>query len=161
MIPRLLLLFIVLPLVELGLLLKLADWTDWRFTFLLVVITGLVGSMLARSQGYRTFQQIQGELSAGKMPTHSLLDAAMIFLAGALLVTPGILTDFLGMSLLIPACRRFYGQRMAAWIKSHFTIQTFSGQDSSTGRSEVIDSFVVDKRKAGGQQEADEDGPTV
>ena len=125
MLAWLFLLFVVVPLVELALLLKLADWSgDWRVTLLVVVATGLLGTLLARSQGFRTYRRIQGELSAGRMPTDSLLDAVMIFVAGALLVTPGILTDLFGMSLLIPSCRRLYRRQMASWIKSHFTVHS-------------------------------------
>ena len=155
MLARLFLLFIVLPLVELSLLLKLADLTDWRITLLLVILTGLTGSLLARQQGFRTFQQIQSELSAGKMPTHSLLDAAMIFVAGALLVTPGILTDLFGMSLLVPVCRNFYRRQMASWIKTQFKVHTFPGHTSAADRSQVIDSYVVGK--ASGQTVGDDD----
>ena len=75
----LLLLFIVVPFVELALLLKLAEITSWLHTLLLVIVTGVLGTWLARSQGVRTYRKIQQSLSAGQMPTDSLLDAAMIF----------------------------------------------------------------------------------
>ncbi len=91
----LLLLFIFVPLVELALLLYLADTTSWQLTLGLVVATGVFGTALARSQGWRAWSRIRDELAAGRMPAEPLLDAVLIFVAGALLLTPGILTDLL------------------------------------------------------------------
>jgi UPF0716 protein FxsA len=144
---RLLFLFIALPLVELALLLYLSSLTDWRFTLALVIVTGFVGTWLARSQGFRTYQRIQQELAAGRVPGHSLLDAVMIFVAGVLLLTPGILTDLFGITLLIPACRAYYRKRLASWFKSHFTVRAVpnGAWEDSSGKSEVIDSYVVDR----------------
>jgi UPF0716 protein FxsA len=71
----------------------------------------------------------------------------MIFVAGALLLTPGILTDLFGLSLLVPFCRRFYRRRLVNWFRAHFTIQQVGpGQwQARSGRSQVIDSYVVDR----------------
>ncbi|MFO7903351.1 MAG: FxsA family protein [Pirellulaceae bacterium] len=143
MLQKLLFLFVVVPLVELMLLLLLADWTSAQFTFLLVIVTGVVGTLLARSQGWKTFRRIQLELNNGKLPTDALLDAAMIFCAGTLLLTPGVLTDILGMTLLIPICRRWYRRRLLTWIRRHFKIQTFHSA-AADDRSRIIDSYVVD-----------------
>ncbi len=143
---KLLILFITVPFVELALLLYIADLTDWRFTLALVVITGVVGSVLARSQGWRTYRQIQSELGTGRLPAQSMLDAVMIFVAGALLLTPGVLTDIFGLSLLIPPCRAFYRKRLVHWFKTRFSIQTMNRGDrqSPDSRSQVIDSYVID-----------------
>ena len=138
------LLFIVVPLVELALLLKLGAMTQWWVSLLVVIGTGVLGSLLARRQGWHTYRRIQRELQQGQLPTDSLLDAAMIFVAGALLLTPGLLTDMLGMSLLLPVCRSFYKKRLIAWIKKRFSIESFTPQGNSTGQhSEIIDSYVV------------------
>jgi len=143
---RLLILFITVPFAELALLLYIADLTDWRFTLALVVVTGVVGSFLARSQGWRTYRQIQTELGTGRLPAQPMLDAVMIFVAGALLLTPGVLTDIFGLSLLMPPCRAFYRRRLVRWFKTRFTIQTVNngGWPSSSSRSQVIDSYVID-----------------
>ncbi len=145
MLLRLLLLFTLVPLVELALLLYLADVSSWQSTLLLVVATGVIGTLLAWLQGWRTWARIQEELAAGRMPADSLLDGVLIFVAGALLLTPGILTDLLGISLLVPWCRGYYRRRLVAWFKARFTIQTsgFGAWPAPPGRSEVIDSFVI------------------
>ncbi len=142
----LLLVFIILPLVELTLLLLLAEVTQWWVSLLVVIVSGVVGSYLAHRQGWHTWRRIREELQGGQLPTDSLLDAFMIFVAGALLVTPGLLTDAFGMSLLIPPCRRFYKRRMINWFKAKFKIHTYGGMRGE--RSEVIDSYVVDRSDA-------------
>lgn len=145
MLLKLLMLFIFVPLTELALLLYLADATSWQVTLLLVIATGVIGTYLAQSQGWRTGLRIRNELAAGRMPADSLLDGVLIFVAGALLLTPGILTDLFGISLLIPWCRNYYRRRLVAWFKSRFTIRT-SGSGSwpaPQGRSEVVDSYVI------------------
>ena len=146
MFARLLLLFIVVPLIELALLLYLAQYVGWQMTLLIVIATGLAGTTLARSQGFRTYRRIQEEFAAGRTPTNELLDAVLIFCAGALLLTPGVLTDALGLSLLIPPCRSFYRKRLVAWFQSRFQMQSFSGGAApfQPGKSEIIDSYVVD-----------------
>jgi len=145
---KLLLIFITVPFVELALLLYIADVTHWEFTLVLVIATGIVGSLLARSQGWRTYTRIQSELADGRLPAVSMLDAVMIFVAGALLLTPGILTDLFGLSLLVPPCRAFYRKRLVQWFKSRFTIQTtgYGDWQSPSPRSEVIDSYVIDNK---------------
>ncbi len=155
MLFRLLLLFILVPFVELWLLLWLADRTSWQHTLVLVIVTGIVGSLLARSQGWRTYTRIQRELAAGHVPGESLVDALMIFVAGALLLTPGILTDVFGLSLLIPFCRRFYRRRLVASFKSRFTLhQVAPGQWTATsGRANVVDCDVVDRSPKGDSQD--------
>ena len=82
------------------------------------------------------------------MPADSLLDGVLIFAAGALLLTPGILTDLLGISLLVPWSRDYYRRRLVAWFKSRFTIRTsgLGAWPAPPGRSEVIDSFVIDQQ---------------
>lgn len=146
MLLKLLLLFIIVPFVELVLLLYLADATSWQMTVTLVVATGVIGTLLARSQGWRVWSRIHADLEAGRMPTEPLLDAVLIFVAGALLLTPGFLTDLLGILLLIPWTRTYFRRRLVAWFKSRFTIHTsgFGSWPPPPGRSEVIDSHVID-----------------
>ncbi len=144
---KLLLLFTIVPLVELALLLYLADLTNWRFTLGLVIVTGVVGTILARHQGFRTFRAIRTEMNSGRLPGAALMDAVMIFLAGALLLTPGILTDAFGFSLLIPWCRTWYRKRMRRYIERHFSVVAHRSEDPRPfeGGSQVIDSYVVDQ----------------
>ncbi|MEQ8786033.1 MAG: FxsA family protein [Pirellulaceae bacterium] len=138
---KLLLLFIVVPLVELTLLLLLGDYTRWWVPLLLVILTGVVGAALARHQGWRTYRRIRTEMREGILPGDALLDAAMIFAAGGMLLTPGMLTDALGLSLLTPFCRRFYKARLKAWFKAKFELKS---ETHATGKTEIIDTYVIE-----------------
>ena len=93
---RLLLLFIVLPAVELGLLIELGRRIGTLETLALIVVTGIVGASMARSQGLSLLSRVRKQIAAGEMPADSLLDGLMILIASALLVTPGVFTDAFG-----------------------------------------------------------------
>ncbi len=102
---RLLLLFTLVPLLELFLLVEIGRYVGFPATALLVIGTGTLGAWLAKSQGLRVFARVRRELAAGGLPTDALLDGLLIFIAGAVLLTPGLLTDLLGFALLTPAGR--------------------------------------------------------
>jgi len=140
---RLLALLILVPLAELTLLLVLARYTSIWTALLVVVVTGVAGSLLVRAQGWRTMRRITDALQQGRLPTDALFDAAMIFCAGVLLLTPGVLTDMLGIALLIPFCRRRVRQAATKWIRTHMRVQSWAG-DSPDGRSQIVDSYVIE-----------------
>lgn len=102
---RLLILFILVPAVELALLIELGRVIGTPGTLGIIVLTGAVGASLARRQGLRVLRDLQAESAAGRLPADSLMDGAIILLAGALLITPGILTDAFGFLCLIPTTR--------------------------------------------------------
>lgn len=112
MLSRLIFIFVAVPLLELVILLRIGQWIGLGPTVALVVATGVVGAALARQQGLRAFLAVQRELAEGRLPGRSLLDGLSILVGGAFLLTPGVLTDLLGFSLLIPASRRWL-QRLA------------------------------------------------
>ena len=154
MLLKLFLLFTVVPLLEVVLLLYIRDLTSWEFTLALIVLTGLIGAALARQQGWKTSQRIKKELSQGRMPGDSLLDGLLILVAGVLLVTPGIMTDVVGFSLLVPGCRRIIKRRIVRRFKERFRLRGFTvdagpgaGQDE-TPRDVIIDARVVEPDKS-------------
>lgn len=109
---RLALLFVGVPLLELYILIQLGQVMGLWPTIGLVVLTGFVGAGLARLEGLRTFWKIQDRLARGELPGSALFDGLAILLGGALLLTPGILTDVLGFSFLLPPTRRFLLDRI-------------------------------------------------
>ncbi len=109
---RLALLFIVVPILELALLIQVGRWVGLGPTLLLVVGTGVGGAILARAEGLRTLYAFQAELARGRLPGQPLLDALSILVGGALLLTPGLLTDALGFVLLLPPTRRAIQRRI-------------------------------------------------
>ena len=122
MFARLLLLFIVTPLVELWLLLRIGDHLGPGPTILIVILTGTLGATLARRQGLQTWHAIQQETRAGRAPGAMLVDALLIFVAGLLLITPGVLTDIVGFSFLLPPVRAVIRKR----LKASFQVQVSS-----------------------------------
>ena len=111
---RLLLLFTVVPLVELFLLVKLGTVVGVGPTIALVNFTGVLGAWLARQQGLGVLRRLRVELAAGRMPAGALIDGLLILVAGAVLLTPGLLTDALGFVLLVPPSRAVVRRIVAA-----------------------------------------------
>ena len=100
------LLFILVPILELIILIRIGQLMGLWPTVALVLATGLVGATLARMEGLRVLLQLQRELAAGRIPTQAMLDGISVMIGGVLLLTPGILTDLAGLSLLFPPTRR-------------------------------------------------------
>ncbi len=125
------LLFVVLPLVELTLLKLLWDSTNLFVTISLVLSTGFLGATLARIQGMTAWRKIHESMSAGRPPGKEMVDGVMILLAGAVLVTPGLITDSLGFLLLVPAFRRWLGSKTVEVFKKRtlakFSVHTSGG----------------------------------
>ena len=109
---RLILLFTLVPALELALLIEVGSRIGTAATIGLVIATGVLGAALARQQGLQVLRRIQTELGAGRLPASSLVDGVIVLLAGALLVTPGILTDVLGILCLVPSFRSLIKARL-------------------------------------------------
>ena len=103
---RLLLRFIVVPVVELVLLIEIGQRVGTHATIGLIMITGIVGASLARQQGLSTLARLRKDLNEGRLPAEAIVDGVLILVAAAVLITPGVLTDLFGFLCLIPACRR-------------------------------------------------------
>jgi UPF0716 protein FxsA len=105
MLGRLLLLFLLTPAIELGLLIQVDRLIGFGPTIGLIIATGIAGSYLARREGVNTWKQLNQRLNAGDLPGKELMDGVIILIAGALLVTPGVLTDVVGFLGLLPPTR--------------------------------------------------------
>jgi UPF0716 protein FxsA len=145
LINKLLIFFVVLPLVELCLVLLLGNCIGIAWTLLFIIGTGLLGAWLANTQGVSVYRRIQNELSQGRMPTDSLIDAVLILIAGVLLIMPGVLTDIVGIVLMIPPSRALVRRGLIAWFKRHFKIQTLTTV-SPMGSGDVIDSVATETK---------------
>jgi UPF0716 protein FxsA len=112
------LLFTIVPLFELYLLFKIAKFTSWSSTFLLVISTGVIGAYMAKKEGKQIIIRIQNEIGVGRVPGEELINGLCVLIGGALLLTPGILTDILGFSLIIPFTRLMYKRRIKELLKN-------------------------------------------
>lgn len=113
---RLLLLFTVVPLVELYLLITIGRMIGVGPTIAIVLGTGILGAWLARWQGLAVLRRVREEMAAGRLPTDALIDGLLILVAAAVLLTPGLLTDTAGFLLLVPASRAVVRKAVAAAI---------------------------------------------
>lgn len=116
----LILLFTLVPVGELVLLLRVGEHIGVGNTVFLVVLTGVIGAALAKMQGLLTMQRIQDNLGRGVMPAEEMFDGAMILCGGVLLLTPGFVTDILGLSFLIPFTRNLYKKIIKKHIQKKF-----------------------------------------
>jgi UPF0716 protein FxsA len=114
---RLLVLFIVVPAVELALLIEIGSRIGTPATLGIIIVTGFVGAALARAQGLGVIRQMQRETAEGQLPADSLVDGAFILVAAALLVTPGVLTDAFGFLCLLPRFRAVAKRWIWRWLE--------------------------------------------
>lgn len=115
---RLLILFTLIPVIELYVLLKVGALIGIGSTVLLILLTGVAGAYLARTQGFDLLRRIQMEMDQGRLPAGELLDGAMVLTGGILLLTPGFCTDLFGFFLLVPLTRNFLKKFLQRWLLS-------------------------------------------
>lgn len=99
--------FIGVPVIEILLLVWMSDRIGMLWTVLLVIVTGIIGAKMVVSQGRVVWKSFKYRLSTGAIPELEVAHGAMLIFAGAVLLTPGILTDAVGLMLLVPAIREF------------------------------------------------------
>jgi len=113
---KFLLIFILVPLIELYFLLEISQFIGVFTTVMVIVFTGAAGVSIAKRQGYQVVNNIRSTLNSGKMPTDDLISALLILIGGVTLLTPGFLTDITGFLLILPGSRDLIG----AVVKKYF-----------------------------------------
>ena len=121
---QLLLLFTLVPLIELALLIKLGQLTGVWTTIGLVILTGIIGAYLARREGLKAWRRLEKSLHEGVSPADELIEALLILIAGAVLITPGLLTDLFGFGLLIPPIRKWVRNKLSRHFHSRIVISS-------------------------------------
>ena len=114
---RLILIFIVVPLIEILLLIEIGNQIGALNTILVIVLTAILGASMMRHQGFTIMRNIQRDLSEGRMPTVELINGALVLVGGIVLLTPGFFTDAVGFILLIPATRGFIRKKIQRRIR--------------------------------------------
>nr|WP_275666160.1 MULTISPECIES: FxsA family protein [unclassified Vibrio] len=115
--------FIFVPIIEIGLFISVGGYLGLWPTIALVLITAFAGASLVRSQGLQTLMSVQNRLQQGELPAQQILEGVMLAVSGVLLLTPGFMTDALGMLVLLPAPRA----AMAKYLMSKMTVQSVGG----------------------------------
>ncbi|MEZ4223681.1 MAG: FxsA family protein [Polyangiaceae bacterium] len=132
----LLIAFVVVPLLELYLLLWLGSFIGFWPTVAITIVTGVLGGSLAKREGLRVYRQWRTALDEMRPPETGIVEGVLVLLGGALLITPGVLTDVTGVLLLLPPTRR----RIAARVRRALEAKMESGQFVVSSLSVPIDS---------------------
>ena len=117
MLGYLILLFTIVPITEIALLIKFGQYIGLGYTIGIVIFTGVIGAYLAKLQGLLILKRIQEDINHGKMPAERLFDGFLILCSGILLLTPGFITDLIGLMGLIPFTRNLFKQGLKQKIK--------------------------------------------
>jgi UPF0716 protein FxsA len=149
---KLLLLFTVVPVVELYLLITIGQSLGPGPTIGLVLVTGLLGASLAKREGARVLRNWQGAMARGEIPEEGVVSSVLVLVGGVLLVTPGVVTDLTGLLLLAPWSRRLVAATLRKRLEHRFAVRDFVGAVSGGGvaseggapRGAVIDVDVVE-----------------
>lgn len=144
------LLFIVLPFVELTLLLRIGSEIGALNTIGIVVATGIIGGYLAKREGLAVWRRFQAKLASGMPPGDELIDGVIVLASGALLITPGVLTDAVGLLGLFPPTRMIIRKQ----LRKRVTLYTSSGRDDgftpgsppANGQGKVDITRIVERR---------------
>jgi UPF0716 protein FxsA len=124
-------LFIVLPLAELYVILKVGDAIGAVWTILLLAADSLLGALLLRSQGRSVWRRFNTALAEGKMPHREVMDGVLVIFGAAFLITPGFITDVIGLLLLVPPTRALIRSQVVRRLGRRVTV----GVVNRSGRS--------------------------
>ena len=117
--------FIVLPILEMYILIEVGSFIGALNTIGLVLLTALLGLILLRQQGFRTLLNARNKLMQAELPAEEIVTGIFLAIGGALLLTPGFVTDFIGFMCLLPFTRRLLMSQIAT---SFFNVSGFSEQ---------------------------------
>src|SRR5690349_5246734 len=144
----LILLFIVVPIAELAVLIQIGQAIGVWWTIALLVADAVIGSMLARSQGRTTWRRFNEAIREGRVPAREVMDGALVVFGGALLLTPGFLSDVLGVFLLLPPTRAFVRallvRRYAGRMVASMTTGPRTGGGARARQSYDVEGTAVD-----------------
>jgi len=132
-------LFVVLPIAELAVILQVADGIGIPETILLLIGVSVAGAWLCKREGLGVLRRIQASLDRHQLPTRDLADGGLILLAGALLLTPGFITDVLGILLLLPPTRAIFRTLLLAVLARRAVVTVVTGGGRSPAASGIID----------------------
>ena len=129
--PLLLAAFIFIPILELYFFMTVGRVLGIGWTLLIILITAVIGAKLAKREGLGVLARMREAQSQGRLPHKEVTEGVLILFAGALLLTPGFLTDAFGFTLLFPPTRAFYREKLAGYLKSKITFIKPGGMPSA------------------------------
>ena len=123
--------FIAIPIIEVILFITVGKYIGLWNTIFIIIITGIIGAILVKSQGINIFNKALEEIRSNKMPIFSIFEGIAILIAGAFLLTPGFLTDTLGCILLIPKTRNIIIKYITSYIEKRTKYKKQSTYDKN------------------------------
>lgn len=131
-----LLLFIAVPLAEIAVFIKVGEVIGISATVALVILTAIIGVAMLKRQGLAAMARAQESVDAGELPVDSVIDGVCLLVAGAFLLTPGLITDTAGFLLMVPGFRRGLAHKIFAKIRESgsFSVHTFGSGDHKKHR---------------------------
>jgi UPF0716 protein FxsA len=118
-------LFVAMPIAEIALFLRVSESVGWGSTILFVIMTALIGAALVSRQSRGAWRQVQATFAQGEIPTKEITHGGMILVSGALLVTPGFITDTIGFLLLVPGVREILRRVGVRLFRNRIQVRTF------------------------------------
>lgn len=132
--------FIGVPLVEIAVFVQIGGWIGLWPTLVLVVLTAVLGTWQLRAQGLATLLRARDQVDRGALPARELFDGACLLVAGALLLTPGFVTDGVGFLLFLPPVRDTLRQFLARYVQASMAARSSSGGvGPESARGPIID----------------------
>jgi UPF0716 protein FxsA len=122
---KLFLIFAVIPLIELGILIKIGSHIGTLNTISLVILTAAIGAYMVRLEGIGVMSRIQQNMQDGQFPAEELINGGMVLVAGALLLTPGVFTDVIGFLMVIPVTRNVIKRVIKQYIEKKISSGDF------------------------------------
>ncbi|MDA9122367.1 FxsA family protein [Paracoccaceae bacterium] len=144
-------LFIAVPIIEIALFIQIGGFLGFWMTMLIVILTAIIGTRLVKSQGLNAIKDVQNSFINGGNTANSLINGALILVAGVLLLTPGFFTDFIGLTFLIPSTRSRWIKYGTKYFKTrvHFNAGSYqeSQAESTSSQQDIIDADYTDLDK--------------
>jgi UPF0716 protein FxsA len=142
----LLFLFIAVPITEIAIFIRAGEQFGLWPTLAIVILTAILGTTLLRYQGLRTLARVQGSLQLGEMPVGEVFTGLCLLVAGALLLTPGFLTDVVGFALFVPSVRDFFAGGVLRALSARGTVWTdgISGFNASRRQASQPEETVIE-----------------
>ncbi len=123
--------FVTVPVIEIALFIQVGGLIGLWPTLLTVVLTAFIGTTLLRMQGLKVLADAQNTLNQGGMPIEPAIHGVFLLISGLTLLTPGFMTDAIGLILFIPPVRLWLGRKIFNWLKDHAQVHVYQQQQSS------------------------------
>ncbi|MGH3755846.1 MAG: FxsA family protein [Pseudonocardiaceae bacterium] len=140
----LLIVFIVVPIIELAVIIQVGQALGLLPTVLLLIADSVIGTWLVRREGLKAWQRFRAALDQARIPAAEVVDGALVMLGGALMLTPGFVTDIFGLLLVIPPSRALVNRMIRTRVRWRFGIPGMAPRHTTPSPDTPIEVEVLD-----------------